>query len=139
MDGLSSRGESLSLYELRQSVKDIQFLADPTAGEVRVGGTPPLVAGIVPAVAKRLSHQHPGLVVDVVEGDFAVLQHGLRNRDIDLFIGRAPAGTIAQDLVQEALFDDRLLVVVGLRSKWARLRKIKLSELRDEPWGASFA
>ncbi len=39
--------------ELRRSVKDIEFLADPTAGEVRVGGTPPLIAGIVPVAVEH--------------------------------------------------------------------------------------
>src|SRR5262245_55093087 len=28
--------------ELRQGVKDIEFLSDPTAGELRIGTTPPL-------------------------------------------------------------------------------------------------
>jgi hypothetical protein len=36
--------------ELRQSVRDIEFLADPTVGEARIGSTEPLAAGIVPAV-----------------------------------------------------------------------------------------
>src|SRR5947209_7054062 len=35
--------------ELRLGVKDLEFLTDPTAGEVRIGGTRALVAGIIPA------------------------------------------------------------------------------------------
>lgn len=121
-------------YELRQSVKDIEFLADPTAGEIRIGGTLPLVAGIIPAVAERLVRQHPRLIIDVVEGDFAALQRALRQREIDLFIGRAPASMSEDDLVSEALFDDRLVVVSGSRNKWARAQKIKPSALRQERW-----
>src|SRR5882672_7875033 len=34
--------------ELRQGVKDIEFLNDPTAGEVRAGGTPPMAAALLP-------------------------------------------------------------------------------------------
>lgn len=120
--------------ELRQSVNDIEFLADATAGEIRVGGTVPLVAGLVPAVAERLARQHPSLVIDVTEGDFGVLQQALRNREIDLFIGRAPAGMSEHDLASEAVFDDRLVVVAGSRSKWARARKVKLSDLHGERW-----
>ena len=37
--------------DLRQAVKKIEFLADPTAGEVRIGCTPLLAAGFVSAVA----------------------------------------------------------------------------------------
>jgi DNA-binding transcriptional LysR family regulator len=36
--------------ELRQGVKDIEFLSDPTVGEVRIGTTPPLAASFVFAV-----------------------------------------------------------------------------------------
>jgi DNA-binding transcriptional LysR family regulator len=120
--------------ELKQSVRDIEFLADPTAGETRIGGTPPLVAGIIPAVAEALVRQHPRVVIDVLEGDFAVLQHSLRNRDIELFIGRTPAPVVDEEIASEILFDDRLLVVAGSKSKWARQRKIKFSDLLDEPW-----
>ena len=34
----------------------------------------------------------------------------------------------------KSLFHDRILVVAGPKSKWARRRKVELSELADEPW-----
>ncbi len=48
--------------ELRQGVKDVEFLADPTAGEVRIGTSPPLAASFVSAVIDRLSRRHPRIV-----------------------------------------------------------------------------
>src|SRR5713226_8838094 len=36
--------------ELREGVKDIEFLADPTTGEVRIGSNPFLVGSFVSAV-----------------------------------------------------------------------------------------
>src|SRR5262249_41543885 len=44
--------------ELRQSVKDIEFLADPTAGELRIGCTEVLAAGPILAVIERLARRH---------------------------------------------------------------------------------
>jgi DNA-binding transcriptional LysR family regulator len=38
------------------------------------------------------------------------------------------------DLNAEILFNDRLVVAVGMNSRWARRRKIDLAELIDEPW-----
>src|SRR5262245_20161029 len=49
--------------ELRQSVEDIKFLADPTGGEVRVGATSPLAAGIVPAAGDALLRQYPRMLI----------------------------------------------------------------------------
>ena len=41
--------------ELRESVKDIEFLTNPTAGRVRIGCNPILATGFVSAVVDRLS------------------------------------------------------------------------------------
>src|SRR5215475_3016827 len=51
--------------ELRQGVKDIEFLADPTAGEVRIGGTAPQIASFVSTIVSRLHRRHPRMVVRV--------------------------------------------------------------------------
>ena len=40
---------------LRQGVEEIDFLADPTSGEVRIGSTDVMMSGLVPAVIDRLS------------------------------------------------------------------------------------
>ena len=52
--------------DLRQAVKNIEFLADPTAGEVRIGSTPFLAASFVSAVVDRLSRRYPRIVFHVV-------------------------------------------------------------------------
>jgi molybdate transport repressor ModE-like protein len=49
------RKHSLAIFDdLRTSVGELLFLADPTAGELRIGSTEPQ-AGIVAAVVERLS------------------------------------------------------------------------------------
>jgi DNA-binding transcriptional LysR family regulator len=47
--------------ELKQSIRDIEFLSDQTAGEVRVGA-PPVLAGFVAAVTERLTRRHPRII-----------------------------------------------------------------------------
>jgi DNA-binding transcriptional LysR family regulator len=49
--------------DLRQGVKNIEFLADPTAGEVRVGTITALATTFVSAVIDRLSRRHPRIVL----------------------------------------------------------------------------
>ena len=48
--------------DLRQGVKNIEFLADPAAGEVRIGSNPFLAGSFVSAVVDRLSQRHPRIV-----------------------------------------------------------------------------
>jgi DNA-binding transcriptional LysR family regulator len=45
-----------------------------------------------------------------------------------------PRDRLEDDLSMEFLFDDPVFVVAGLRTQWARRRKVDLVELVDEPW-----
>src|SRR5262245_54693396 len=55
--------------ELRQGVKDVEFLADPTAGELRVGCPEAIAAGPVLTVINRLTRRHPRIVFHVATGN----------------------------------------------------------------------
>src|SRR5215216_5350109 len=55
--------------DLRQGVKNIEFLADPTAGEVRIGSVAALATSVVSAVIDRLSRRFPRIVFHVVTAD----------------------------------------------------------------------
>lgn len=122
--------------ELRQGVKEIEFLADPTAGEVRVGCPEANAAGLLPAVIQQLRRKYPGIVCEAVWMPPAVsLQfRELRQRRVDLILGRVLDSEADDDLQTEFLFHDPVRVVAGEGNKWVRRRRIELSELLDEPW-----
>jgi len=119
--------------ELRQGVKSIEFLTDPTVGEVRVAGNEHIITGLIASAFGRLRAQYPGIAIDVASVVMSEQQRELRERKVDLVIGRiAPSGD--EDIHAEVLFHDDVVVVAGLQSRWARRRKLDLSELADEPW-----
>jgi len=121
--------------ELRQGIRDIEFLANPKVGEVRVACGDPLAAGLLPTVIDRLSRRYPQIVVRVVQSNAETLENReLRERKIDLVLGRIPASFAEDELDVEILFDDPHRVVAGARSPWARRRRIRLAELVNEPW-----
>jgi len=120
--------------DLRQGVKNIEFLADPAAGEVRIGSIAPLAASFVSAVIDRLSRLYPRIVFHLVTTDTATLHHELSERNVDLLIARR-FGSIADEREGfEFLFDDSFVVVAGAQHPWARRRKIELAELANESW-----
>src|SRR5882724_8681574 len=46
--GLALRKRSVAIFnDLRQSIQDIDFLSDPTTGELRIGTTDPIAVAIV--------------------------------------------------------------------------------------------
>jgi DNA-binding transcriptional LysR family regulator len=120
---------------LRQGVQEIESLADPTSGEVRIGSTEPMTAGLVPTVIDRLSRRFPRLVFTVVQAPTIELQYrDLRERSIDLILGRMVTPIADEDLNIEVLFDDPLLVVAGPGNKWLRRRRVDPADLVDEAW-----
>ena len=121
--------------ELRQGVKDIEFLADPTKGEVRIACPELLSAGLLPATIDRLSRRHPKIVVRVAQMDTTNLEfRELRERNVDLMLARVAGTFVDDDLDIEILLHDPHFVVVGARSPWARRRKVTLADLMNEPW-----
>ena len=120
--------------ELRQGVKNIEFLADPATGEARIGGSPFLAATLACAVIDRLSRRYPRIAVHLAVGSDPDLYRKLRDRNLDLLIARK-FGPIDERLEFESLFDDSpYLVAAGARSPWARRRRIELAELVNESW-----
>src|SRR6266849_6036542 len=121
--------------DLRQGVREIEFLADPTGGEVRVGCGEIMSAGLLPAVIDRLSRQYPRLVFTVTQAPGVAEQYrDLRERRVDFVFGRMMTPIEDEDLDAEILFEDPLIVVASAGSKWLRRRKITPAELIDEPW-----
>lgn len=120
--------------ELRRGVKSIEFLADPTAGEVRIGSTAFLAASFVSTLIDRLSRHHPRIKFQLVTGYVETLHRELSERKVDLLILRS-GGPIADERLNfEFLFEDRYVVAAGAKNKWTRRRNIQLSDLAEERW-----
>jgi DNA-binding transcriptional LysR family regulator len=121
--------------ELRISVDEIRFLADPTYGELRIGSTEPLLAGFGVAAMERLWRQYPKINFRMVEaGSSALLARELPERNIDLALVPLVGAAVRDDQEATILFQDSLRVVVGAKSPWARRRRVTLADLVDEPW-----
>jgi DNA-binding transcriptional LysR family regulator len=120
--------------QLRQTVKNIAFLADPEAGDVRIGCTPVLAASFVSAVVDRLSRRYPRIIFHFVTGGRDTLYRELSERNVDFLIARR-FGTVADDHFNvEMLYEDSWAVVAGAQNPWVRRRRIDLSELLSEAW-----
>jgi DNA-binding transcriptional LysR family regulator len=121
--------------DLRRGVQRIEFLSDPTSGEVQIASSDVMMAGFIPAIIDRLARKHPKMTFQTIQGgDNHFLRTTLRERKVDVVISRRMQEIVEDDLVTEILFQDPLLVVAGPRNRWVTKRKIELSELVNEPW-----
>jgi DNA-binding transcriptional LysR family regulator len=126
--------------ELKQSVRDIEFLASSAQGEVRIQCTESAAATtILPQLVGRFSKTYPrvALHVDSIVSPALGLP-ALRDRKYDLILGWLPRPLpddfCSDDLKVESLFDDRLIIAAGSHHRWARRRRVDLADLVHEPW-----
>jgi DNA-binding transcriptional LysR family regulator len=127
-------GGAAAFEDLRQALTNIAFLADPSAGEVRIGSSALLAASFVSAVVNRLSRRYPRIVFHLVTGHVEALHRELSQRNVDLLIARRFGPLADEQLDFEFLFDDSYVVAAGEQHRCVGRRKIELAELMEELW-----
>lgn len=123
--------------ELRASVKDIEFLADPTAGELRIGSITYLAASFITAVIDRLSLRYQRMSFDVLTGDTVTLHRQLTDRNVDFVIAQRFGAFSDEQLKFEKLYDEKYVVLAGAKNPWVGRKKIELADLVSEAWTLS--
>src|SRR6478672_9751891 len=125
--------------ELRQGIRDIEFLVDPTKGEVRIGCADSLAGGLLAPFVQKFCRRYPGVVITIETIQLPTLElPELHARKLDVVLWRLSKpqadDPFGDDLEVEILFEDEAIVAAGANSRWARRRKIALADLRDASW-----
>jgi DNA-binding transcriptional LysR family regulator len=124
--------------ELRQAIRDIEFLANPTTGEVRVAAGDTLCAGLLPVLIAQVSRDYPEIVIRVIQANGDSLDfRELRERRVDLALARVAAAQVDDDLNVDILFDDPHRVVVGAKSTWHWRINVETASYDCAPWGSN--
>jgi DNA-binding transcriptional LysR family regulator len=128
-----------SLDELKQGIRDIEFLADPAKGEVRIGCPESIAGAILAPMVQTFCRDHPGIDLTVEPVPTPTLElPDLHARKLDVVLARLSKSyaddPFGDDLNVEILFDDEAIIAAGANSRWARRRKIDLADLVDASW-----
>jgi len=131
------KGGTAAFDELKQSIREIEFLADPTVGELRIGCPESFATSILPPVLHKFSQTYPRVIIrdtEVVSPGLELRE--LRDRNLDVVFERLvrPLGDEDNDLDVKFLFDDRIVVAAGTQTRWANQRRVELAELAGETW-----
>ena len=98
--------------ELKQGIRDIEFLSDPTAGFLKIGFPASVLGGQLSLVVERFRRRYPRAILQFDE----VTSPGnnfptLRNREHDLIVARIARPLVNEnDLDVEILFQDPLVI-----------------------------
>ena len=120
--------------ELRQGVQAIQYLTDPTAGEIRIGASIIVSVSLVSAAIDQLSKRHARLSFQVMASDTATTLRDLEERRVDLVIAHVIEDISKERFNVEVLYNEPHVVAVGTGSPLTRRRCTKLADLMKERW-----
>jgi len=123
--------------ELKQGIRDIEFLAEPTSGELRIGCVDSVASAILTPFGRQFFQEYPDVVLHVEQLTTPALElPRLRERSLDVVVARlvTPAASEHDDLNIEILFNDHSVIAAGTQGRWASQHQIDLAELANEPW-----
>ena len=120
--------------DLRKGVEEIGFISDPTSGEVRIGCSEPVAAGLLSEVIDRVMRQYPRIVVHAVPGQPLELLRDLDARKIDFVLAQNVGRSSAEHRNIEILYHEAVVVVAGPHHPQAHRRRVHLGDLADQAW-----
>jgi len=124
----------LALAELGQGFAEVGERLGVDSGRIVVGSMPLSRTFILPSAINALVRERPDVQIDVIDGPYNDLLHGLRHGDIDVLIGALRDPLPIDDVVQEPLFEDPLAVVARAFHPLIRKPGLTLDDLAGCQW-----
>ena len=120
---------------LADGLREIKELADPDAGDIIVGASESYIAGgALSATISAMRQRYKRIRIGVVESNTAAMDFtDLRERRVDVMLGRGMDYQAPADVQQDLLLDEALLVVAGGHNAWTRTAT-RFADLGDKPW-----
>jgi DNA-binding transcriptional LysR family regulator len=112
--------------ELKQGIRDIEFLADPGSGELKIGCPGNIAGTLLVPIVEQFMAKYPRVALRVDAVVNPQLFPGLHDRTYDLYV--------TLGLETEFLFSDPLVIAVGKHHRLANRPKVDFKELVHEPW-----
>ena len=124
----------LAFAELEQGEMELAELAGRAAGRIVVGAMPLARSSLLPRAIAVFRAARPDTLIRVDEGPYADLLAGLRRGEIDFLIGALRDPLPIGDVVQQELFEDDLIPVVGPDHPLRDRPDLTLGDLAAQPW-----
>lgn len=132
-DALLRRAGNI-VAELSAAGEELAALASGRGGRVRLGSIVGAVPGLISATAVSLHRASDRTALSLVLGTSGTLLAALRERRLDLVVGRIPVASERHDLSFEFLVDERQVVVCRADHPIAARTDLSLRAVMGEPW-----
>ncbi len=132
-DALIRHGK-LILAQVSNAAQELDDLTEGSSGRVVVGTLLAAAPDLLPNAIESVLTDRPNVAIKVVEGTNDALIPALISGEIDMIVGRLPAYRTRAKLVQEELFDERVVAVVGKQNPLAKVRAASFEQIKPFGW-----
>jgi DNA-binding transcriptional LysR family regulator len=119
---------------LQQAIEQIECLADPSVGNVRIGCSVVLAEGFVASVINRFSERYPRVTFQLLAEESGLIYRALEERKVDLAILVMFEPVAKTHLTTEILYNESHVIVASAKNPWSKQRRVRLADLINEPW-----
>lgn len=130
---LLCRRARLVLAELGSIEEELGLFNQGSVGQVVVGALPVAVATLLPRTLLTMARDFPRITLRIIEGTSDALFPRLKEGRLDLLVGRFWPGE-EPDLVNEALFDSRFVLLARAGHPLSAARRLTLTDTMQTPW-----
>lgn len=124
----------LAISEFEQAEAELAALDGRDAGSIVIGALPMSRSVVLPEALARFHTDRSGQRITVIDGPYGEMLVSLRNGGLDFIIGALRDPPPADDVVQEPLFDDRLVIVARPGHPLAQVSHTPMDDLVSHAW-----
>lgn len=128
------RHGKLIFAQISNAAQELDDLSEGNSGRIVVGTLLAASPTLIPAALDRLLSDRPKVAIKIVEGTNEVLMPALLSGEIDMVVGRLPSHRHRSKIVQEKLFDERVLAVVGPQHPLTGQANVSFGQLAGFGW-----
>lgn len=128
------RHGKLIFAQVSNAAQELDDLSEGSSGRVVIGTLLAASPKLLPDAIGILLKHRPKVAIKITEGTNEILMPALLSGEIDLVVGRLPSHRHRESILQEKLFDDRILAVVGTRHPLAEETSVTFHQIKPFGW-----
>jgi DNA-binding transcriptional LysR family regulator len=126
---------ALILSDLAAGHQELESIRAGGVGLIRIGVFPVVTADLLPRLVVHMRRLHPGMRLQVEEGDEVRLTQRLQQGRIDVVLGRIEPDRLTAALGHHILYREATVIVCGARNPIAGLdRDAMLAQMANSDW-----
>ncbi|SOC06247.1 LysR substrate-binding domain-containing protein [Stappia indica] len=129
-----ARHGKLIFAQISHAAQELDDLSEGSSGRIVVGTLLAASALLLPRTIARVLAEKPNLSIKIQEGTNEVLMPALRSGELDLVVGRLPTHRHRDELLQERLYEEKVIAVTRVGHPLQERRKVTFADMMDYGW-----